>query len=159
MSQRTNHHQTVPELSKKLVELSGAIGKSTVGKTILHLVDIRASQINGCAFCLDMHSKEAKIDGERELRLYHVAIWHESPLFNEKERAALELTEVLTKLPEGGVSDALYEKMRSQFTEVEVSELAFAISTINSWNRLQLLSRMVPGSFDKAWGLNKAGLE
>jgi AhpD family alkylhydroperoxidase len=159
MSQRTNHFQTTPDLTKKLVDLGITIAKSSVGKKIIHLIDVRASQMNGCAFCLDMHSKQAKMDGERELRLYHVAIWRESQLFDEKERAALELTEALTRIPEGGISDGLYEKVRSHFTEVEVSELAFAISSINAWNRLQILARPIPGSSDAAFGLNKSGLE
>lgn len=159
MSQRTNHFDNTPDLTKKLIELGMANTKSTVGKKIMYLMDIRASQINGCAFCLDMHVKQAKIWGERELRLYHVAIWRESHLFDEKERVALELTEALTKISEGGISDGLYEKVRSHFTEKEISELTFAIATINAWNRLQVLSLPKPGSFDAAYGLDKSGLE
>ena len=106
-----------------------------------------------------MHVKQAKIAGERELRLYHVSIWRESKLFSERERAALELTEALTQISSHGVTDALYENLRTQFSEVEVSELNFAIASINAWNRLQILARTQPGALDSAYGLNKAGLE
>jgi AhpD family alkylhydroperoxidase len=159
MSQRTNHFQNVPDLTKKLVDLGQSAHKSTIGKTLIHLIDIRASQMNGCAFCLDMHVKQAKMEGERELRLYHVSIWRESNLFTEKEKVALALTEALTKISEEGISDGLYEKVRSHFTEVEVSELTYTIALINTWNRLQVLARPTPGSSDAAFGLNKAGLE
>ena len=159
MSQRTNHFENTPDLIKKLVELGMANAKSTLGKKLMYLIDVRASQLNGCAFCLDMHVKQAKIAGERELRLYHVSIWRESDLFDDKEKVALELTEALTKIQEGGISDGLYERVRSHFNEKEISELTFAIATINAWNRLQVLSLTKPGSLDAAYGLNKAGLE
>jgi len=123
-----------------------------------HLVTIRASQINGCAFCLDMHVKEAKIHGERELRLYHLAIWRESTLFTPRERAALAWTEALTTLSPLGVSDDIYESVRAQLSEEEVSDLSFLIIAINGWNRLSIAFRMVPGSADAAYGLTKAGL-
>ena len=96
MSQRLDYYTTSPELAKKLFELSGAVKKGSLGNTLLDLVNIRASQLNGCALCLDMHCKEAKIHGERELRIYHIPIWRESPLFSEAEKAALEWTEAVT---------------------------------------------------------------
>ena len=126
---------------------------------IKNLVDIRASQLNGCAFCLDMHVKQAKLHGERELRIYHVAIWRESPLFTAKEKAALALCEALTKLDAYGVPDELYREAREHFSEVELSELAFSIAIINSWNRLMVLSQTLPGALDKAYGLDRAHLE
>src|SRR6185295_2321798 len=113
MSQRLNFFEQSPELSKKLFEFSGAIKKSSLGNTLIDIVNIRASQLNGCAFCLDMHSKEAKIHGEQELRIYHVPIWRESPLFSEKEKAALEWTEAVTKLSEQEVADDVYERVRA----------------------------------------------
>jgi alkylhydroperoxidase family enzyme len=105
-----------------------------------------------------MHSKEAKIHGERELRLYHLAAWRESTLFSPRERAALAWTEALTKLPEGGVSDEIYDRVRGQLSEKEISDLTFQIMVINSWNRASVAFRAVPGSADKAYGLDKAGL-
>ena len=107
-----------------------------------------ASQINGCAFCLDMHVKQAKIHGERELRLYHLSAWRESTLFAPRERAALAWTEVLTRLPEQGVPDEIYERVRTQLSEKEISDLTFVIVAINSWNRLNVGFRTVPGSQD-----------
>jgi AhpD family alkylhydroperoxidase len=147
-----------PELFKKMVEFSMAENKSSIEKKILDLVHIRASQMNGCGFCLDMHVKEAKIHGERELRLYHISIWRESTLFDPRERAALAWTEILTKLPEHGVPDELYESVRGQFTEKEISDLTFSVMAINAWNRVNVAFKTEPGSADAAYGLNKAGL-
>jgi alkylhydroperoxidase family enzyme len=105
-----------------------------------------------------MHVKQAKIHGERDLRLHHVATWRESPLFEARERAALAWAEVLTKLPEGGVPDDLYERVRAQFSEKELSDLTFAVMAINAWNRAGVAFRTVPGSADKVYGLDRAGL-
>ena len=158
MSQRLNYAQQSPELFKKLSDLSMVLKGSVIEEKIRDLVNIRASQLNGCAFCLDMHVKEAKIHGESELRLYHVAIWRESNLFVPRERAALAWTEAVTKLPEGGIPDELYERVRGQLSEKEVSDLTFAIAIINSWNRASIAFKAVPGSADKLYGLDKAGL-
>jgi len=158
MTQRVNYIQQCPDLFKKYSEFNNAIKAGSVEQTTLILVTIRASQMNGCAFCLDMHIKEARIHGERELRLHHVAIWRESGLFSARERAALAWTEALTKLPEDGVSDEIYEEVRAQFNEKEISELTFAIMAINGWNRANVAFRTPPGSADKAFGLDKAGL-
>lgn len=160
MTQRLNYFALGKPFAEKLSALSLATKKeSSLDKKLLHLVDLRASQLNGCAFCVDMHSKEAKIDGERELRLYHIAVWRESPLFSERERAALEWTEAVTKLSDHGVSDEIYTRVREQFSEQELVELTFAIITINGWNRLAVPFRSVPGSADAAYGLTKAGLQ
>ncbi|MER8825174.1 carboxymuconolactone decarboxylase family protein [Mesorhizobium sp. M0938] len=158
MTQRLNYAQKSPELLKKLSDLSMALKDSAIEQKIEDLVQIRASQINGCAFCLDMHVKEAKIHGETELRLYHVAIWRESNLFIPRERAALAWTEAVTKLPEGGIPDELYERVRGQFSEKEISDLTFSIMVINAWNRASIAFKTVPGSADKLYGLDKAGL-
>ena len=158
MTQRLNYAQQSPELFKKLMELTAAMNGGVIEQQIHDLVHIRASQMNGCAFCLDMHVKEAKIHGESELRLYHVAIWRESNLFIPRERAALAWTEAVTKLPEGGIPDDLYERVRGQLSEKEISELTFSIMTINAWNRASIAFKVVPGSADKAYGLDKAGL-
>lgn len=158
MSQRLNYFQVSEVLSRKYLDYSTALKKEPVIQEFGHLVDIRASQINGCAFCLDMHVKEAKIRGERELRLHHIAIWRESSLFTPRERAALEWTEALTILSPQGVPDAVYESVRAQLSESEISDLSFLIIGINGWNRLNVAFRTAPGSADKAYGLDKAGL-
>lgn len=156
---RVNLMQQAPELMKKLQEFSVAIDRGgQLDRAIGHLVDIRASQMNGCAFCLDMHVKEAKLHGERELRLYHVAIWRESPLFSPKERAALALTEALTRIAPDGIVDQLYAEVREQFDENELAALVFRIAGINAWNRANVAVRGTPGSRDKLFGLDKAGL-
>jgi AhpD family alkylhydroperoxidase len=158
MSQRLDYYKQSPELAKKLFELSNAVKKGRLGDTLLDLVNIRASQLNGCALCLDMHCREAKIHGERELRIYHIPIWRESPLFSDAEKAALEWTETVTKLSEHGIDDEVYERVRAHFSENEISELTFAIGVINLWNRLNISFKTVPGSADEMLGLTKAGL-
>jgi AhpD family alkylhydroperoxidase len=158
MSQRLNYFEKSPELSKKLFDFVKAVNNSSLGNTLIDLVNIRASQLNGCAFCLDMHCKEAKIHGEQELRIYHIPTWRESPLFSDTERAALEWTEAVTKLSSDGISDEVYERVRAQFSEAEISELTFAIGLINVWNRLNISFRTIPGSADEMLGLTKAGL-
>lgn len=157
--QRLNYMQQAPELFKKLGQLNSAMKETTIEEKIIDLVDIRASQLNGCSFCLDMHSKVAKLHGERELRLYQVAAWRDSTLFAPRERAALAWTEALTKLPEQGVPDDVYERVRGQLSEKEITELTYAIVAINGWNRLNVAFKTVPGSSDTLFGLDKAGLQ
>ncbi|HVJ35044.1 MAG TPA: carboxymuconolactone decarboxylase family protein [Terriglobia bacterium] len=158
MTQRVNYAQRSPELFNKFLDFSLALKQGAIEESIGNLISIRASQINGCAFCLDMHVKEAKMHGERELRLYHLAIWRESTLFSARERAALAWTEILTKLPEHGVPDDVYDQVREQFSEKEIADLSFAVMAINAWNRINIGFRTAPGSADAAFGLNKAGL-
>ena len=128
MQPRLDYYATSPRLGKLLSELSQAVKQASLPVSLIHLADLRASQINGCAFCVDMHVKEAKIHGERELRLYHVPIWRESPLFTPKERAVLEWTEAVTRLGDDGVPDAVYERVRAQLSEQEISALTFALA-------------------------------
>ncbi|OZI18208.1 carboxymuconolactone decarboxylase family protein [Bordetella genomosp. 7] len=158
MSARLNYVEQSPEFFKKFVQFSNALGGGSIEEKTHDLVQIRASQINGCAFCLDMHIKQAKIHGESELRLHHVAIWHESPLYSPRERAALAWAEALTRLPEGGVPDDIYELARSEFSEKEITDLTYLVMAINAWNRINVAFRNEPGSADKAFGLDKAGL-
>ncbi|EJM99458.1 carboxymuconolactone decarboxylase family protein [Phyllobacterium sp. YR531] len=158
MTQRLNYIQQSPEQFKKFMDFSMSLKDSAIEEKIQDLVHIRASQLNGCAFCLDMHVKQAKMHGETELRLYHVAIWRESTLFAPRERAALAWAEILTKLPEQGVPDDVYERVRGQLSEKELSDLTYTIMAINAWNRANVAFRTVPGSSDKAFGLDKAGL-
>jgi AhpD family alkylhydroperoxidase len=158
MSQRLDYQQQSPELFKKFVEFNMMVKASSIEEAILDLVSIRASQINGCGFCLDMHVKQATIHGERPLRLHHLAAWRESTLFSPRERASLAWTEALTQLPPLGVPDDVYERVRTQLSEKEISDLTFAVMAINAWNRVNVGFRTVPGSHDKAFGLDKAKL-
>lgn len=158
MTQRINYIQQSPELFKKFMEFSTALKSTTIEEPIRDLVSIRASQLNGCGFCLDMHVKEARIHGERELRIHHLATWRESTLFAPRERAALAWAEILTRLPEHGVSDEIYERVRTQLSEKELSDLTFDVMAINAWNRANVAFKTVPGSADKAFGLDKANL-
>lgn len=118
--------------------------------TLLHLLKIRASQINGCAYCIDMHWKDARVDGETEQRLYGLDAWEESPYYSDRERAALAWTEAVTKIHEGHVPDSVYEVVRKSFTEKELVDLTLAITAINSWNRLNIAARTVPGTYQPA---------
>lgn len=159
MSQRLDYAAQAPELFRAYVNFSLALKQqSGLEPTLQDLVTLRASQLNGCAFCVDMHVKEARLHGERELRLHHVAVWPESPLFSARERAALAWTELLTRLPAGGVPETEFAKAREQFSEAELAALSFAIVGINGWNRLAIAFAAVPGSQDRAYGLDKAGL-
>jgi AhpD family alkylhydroperoxidase len=158
MSLRIDYAHQSPELFRKYLEMSMALKKSSIDEKLKALVEIRASQLNGCAFCLDMHVKQAKIAGERELRLYHVSIWRESNLFTPKERAALEWTEAVTKLGDHGVSDAVFDSVRKELSEKELTDLTFVLMVINGWNRVSVAFQAVPGSQDEAYGLTAAGL-
>lgn len=158
MTQRIDYQKQSPELLKKFVEFSMALNQSAIEESVRDLVDIRASQINGCAFCLDMHVKAATMHGDRPLRLYHVAIWRESTLFSPRERAALAWTEALTQIPAHGVPDDVYEGVRTQLSEKELSDLTFLVMSINAWNRVNIAFQVVPGTYDKAYGVDKSGL-
>ncbi len=153
--QRLDYSRQSAELFKKYLEFSMAF---RMDQGLGLLVDIRASQLNGCAFCLDMHVKQAKIRGERELRLHHVAAWRESPLFTPKERAALAWTEALTHIAPEGVSDAIYAEACEHFSPEDLAQLTFRVVAINGWNRLNVAFRTTPGSKDQILGLDKAGL-
>jgi AhpD family alkylhydroperoxidase len=121
--------------------------QSKLEPALLELVKMRASQINGCAYCIDMHSKDARAEGETEQRLYALSAWEETPFFTDRERAALALTEAVTLVSEDHVPDAVYEKARKSFTEEELVNLTLAIITINGWNRLAITFRFVPGEY------------
>jgi len=158
MTQRVDYQQQSPDLYRKFAAFNAQIEHSSIEASIRDLVSLRASQINGCALCVDMHAKQATIHGERPLRLHHLTIWRESPLFSAREEAALEWTEALTRIAPHGVSDEVYERVRKAFSEKEIADLTFAVMAINAWNRANIAFRSVPGSFDKALGLDKANL-
>ena len=117
---------------------------------LLELVNMRASQINGCAFCLDMHSKDARAEGETEQRLYCLPAWPESPFYSDRERAALAWTEAFTQISEGHVPDEIFEATRKHFSKEELAHLTLAIVAINGWNRFSIAFRAVPGSYQPA---------
>ena len=158
MTERLDYTAQSPAIFQAYLNFSMATHDSAIERPIIDLVNIRASQMNGCAFCLDMHVKEAAIHGERPLRLHHVAIWRESTMFSARERACLAWTEALTRLPDGGVSDGLYAATREHLSEKEITDLTAAIMAINGWNRVGIAFNTEPGSKDDVFGLRKSGL-
>ena len=126
------------------------LDKCGLDHQLLHLIEMRASQINGCAYCLDMHSKDARLGGETEQRLYALNAWRETPFFTDRERAALEWAESLTLISQNHVPDEIYERVRRQFSEAEIVNLTMAVVTINSWNRIAISFRAVPGTYQPA---------
>ena len=143
MQPRLDFYKASPDAAKAMLALEGAVTKLGLDKTLLELVKLRASQINGCAYCVDIHSSDARKHGESERRLHAVAVWREAPFFTERERAALAWTEALTRISETRAPDADYEWLSSQFTEQERVNLTLAINTVNSWNRLAIGFRSV----------------
>lgn len=121
----------------------------TVDDVLHELIKIRASQMNGCAFCIDMHTTDLMKMGDYTMQIMHLSVWRESPLFTAKEKAVLELTEYVTKIADSGVPDDVYERVREHFNEKEYVDLVMAILTINGWNRIALATGMYPGCFDK----------
>ena len=133
-----------------LLGLEKYLQQSGLGETLLDLLKLRASQINGCAYCIDMHWKDLRSLGETEQRLYGLDAWEESPYYSDRERAALLWTEAVTKIRDGHVPDEIYEKVRAQFSEKELADLTIAIATVNAWNRLAIAGRSVPGKYRPA---------
>ena len=130
-----------------MLELQRYVDHCSLERPLLELAKLRASQINGCAYCVDMHSKDLRALGESEQRLYAVVVWHEAPFFNDRERAALAWTEAVTLVSETGVPDDVYENARSQFSERELVDLTMAVIAINGWNRLAVSFRAIAGSY------------
>jgi len=136
-----------PGVIQAMLGLERQVQKAGLDTTLLDLVRMRASQINGCACCLDIHSKDARANGETEQRLYGLTAWRDTPYYSASERAALEWTEVLTLVSETHVPDEVYERVREQFSENELLHLTLAIVSINGWNRLNAAARTVPGDY------------
>jgi AhpD family alkylhydroperoxidase len=136
-----------PEAYRAMSGLEGYLKRSGVEPNLLHMVKLRASQINGCAYCIDMHWKDARAGGETEQRLYGLAAWEESPYYTDRERAALAWTEALTNLSDGHVSDAAYDTVRAHFGEKELADLSWAVAAINAWNRVAIASRAEAGTY------------
>jgi len=148
MKVRLNYAKIAPDALNAMLELEKYITDSGLERSLYELVKTRASQINGCAYCLDMHTKDARMAGETEQRLYALNAWHETPFYTERERAALEWTEALTLISENEVPDSLYEATRKYFNEKELVVLTMAIVAINGWNRLAISFRTVPGTYE-----------
>lgn len=140
---KTLHHH-VPKLAPSLMAISAGSRESGLEPTLLELVKTRASQINGCAFCLDMHTRDARKLGESDTRLHLLAAWREAPCFTERERAALEWTEALTRITDGHASDAAYQAAKAQLSDADLAALTAEIVTINAWNRVAIAYRFVP---------------
>ncbi|MGB6308850.1 MAG: carboxymuconolactone decarboxylase family protein [Steroidobacteraceae bacterium] len=147
MKTRIELQHAHPKLMQPLLAIEGHLHGSSLGSRLQHLIKTRASQINGCAFCLDMHTKDARAEGESEQRLYALDAWRETPFFDERERAALQWTEAVTRVAESHVPDEVYERVRRHFSEQEVIDLTFAITNINAWNRLNVAFRTPAGDY------------
>jgi AhpD family alkylhydroperoxidase len=146
--------KATPEVSAAMGSLHAAAVSAArdakVEPEILELVRIRASQLNGCAFCLDMHTKDARAEGETEQRIYALNAWRETPFFSERERAALALTEAVTLVHDGHVPDAVYAGAAEVFDEAQLAALIWAATVINAYNRIAVATRMVPGAYQPA---------
>ena len=147
MKPRMEYQKVAPAVSQAMSGLERTVHESGLEPSLLELVKTRASQINGCAFCLDMHTKDARARGETEQRLYALSAWRETPFYTERERAALAWTEAVTLVSETRIPDDVYELARGQFNEQELAYLTLAIIAINGWNRLAISFRTVPGTY------------
>jgi AhpD family alkylhydroperoxidase len=147
MNQRMELQKTEPAAYQAMLELEKYVNKSGLDKKIISLIKIRASQINRCAFCIDMHTKDARKNGETEQRIYALNAWRETPFFNPEENAVLNLTEAITLLSENHVSDEIYQEVSNYFTPNEVAKILMTIVTINAWNRIVITTKMVPGTY------------
>lgn len=147
MEPRIDVAKVSPDAYRALFGLETFVRKSGLERLLLELVKLRASQINGCAYCLDMHSKDARAAGETEQRLYGLSAWREAPYYSDRERAALAWTEVVTLVARDQAPDAAFAEARAQFSEKELVDLTMAIVAINGWNRLAIAFRAVPGSY------------
>jgi AhpD family alkylhydroperoxidase len=147
MEPRFNPHKAAPGAYKAMAGLEEYLHNCGLEPSLLHMVKLRASQINGCAFCIDMHWKDLRALGETDQRLYSLDAWRECPWYSERERAALAWTEAVTLITNGHVPDAIYQQARAQFTEKELTDLTLDIAAINAWNRFSIASRTEPGTY------------
>jgi AhpD family alkylhydroperoxidase len=147
MEPRVNYAKVAPAAMHAMRGLGEYVRNSGLEASLLELVRLRASQINGCAYCIDMHTKDARAAGETEQRLYTLSVWRETPFYSDRERAALEWTEAVTQVSENHVPDEVYESVRQHFSEKELVDLTMAIAAINAWNRIAISFRSVPGTY------------
>lgn len=150
MTPRIDAVKVAPGGYKAMLALETYVRQSGLEPSLLELVKLRASQMNGCAYCIDMHTKDARAGGESEQRLYALCAWRETPFFSERERAALAWTEALTEVAEDHVPDEVYGLARQHFTDKELADLTLGIVAINGWNRLAIGFRTVPGTYVRA---------
>lgn len=150
MSIRINYEKVAPGAVQAMLAVEGYVRNSGLEPSLLELVRLRASQMNGCAFCVDMHTKDGRARGETEQRLYAVAVWEETPFFTERERAALAWTETVTHVSDTHVPDGVYEEVRKHFSEKELVDLTMAVIAINGWNRLSVSFRKQAGTYQPA---------
>jgi AhpD family alkylhydroperoxidase len=148
MEPRIDYQKYALDAQHAMYALEKYIAGCGLDHKLIHLLKMRASQINGCAFCIDMHSKDARALGETEQRLYALDAWRETPFYTDRERAALEWTESLTLVSQTHVPDEVFETVKRHFTEKEIVDLTFLITTINAWNRIAISSRAVPGQYN-----------
>jgi AhpD family alkylhydroperoxidase len=147
MQPRIEYGKVAPGAVAAMSRLEQYVHESGLEPALVELVKVRASQINGCAYCIDMHSKNARSRGESEQRLYELVAWRETPFYTERERAALAWAEAVTQVSDGHVPDDVYEMARAQFSEKDLVDLTLAIVAINGWNRLAISFRTVPGTY------------
>lgn len=147
MESRFDYAKSAPGGVKAMLGLEQYLHTCGLEESLIHLVKLRASQINGCAYCLDMHWKDLRALGEAEQRLYSLDAWRECPYYTERERAALCWTEALTLIADTQAPDSVYDEVRPHFNDKELSDLTFAVMTINAWNRLAISSRAIPGTY------------
>ena len=147
MEQRINALEKGQGALKAMLGISAYLAKSPLEKNLLHLIEYRVSQINGCAYCLDMHSKDLRHEGETEQRIYMVSAWQETPLYTAREKAALAWAESITLLGEGHVPDEVFDKVKKEFSDKELIDLTLAVATINAWNRINVAFRTTPGGY------------
>jgi AhpD family alkylhydroperoxidase len=150
MEARLDYAKLAPDAMRALYSLGAYLARCGLEHPLLDLVKIRASQINGCAYCIDMHTKDARAAGETEQRIYALNAWRETPFFSGRERAALEWAETLTLIMNNDVPDEIYDRVREHFSEEELINLTLAVVAINGWNRIALPFRAVPGSYEPA---------
>ena len=150
MKARLDYGKVAAGIYEAMDALDRYAGTCGLDELLLHLVRLRASQINGCAYCLDMHWKDLRALGEAEQRLYSLDAWRECPYYTDRERAALAWTEAVTLINEGHVPDSVYESVRPHFNERELADLTLALASINAWNRLSIAARLVPGAYHPA---------
>jgi AhpD family alkylhydroperoxidase len=147
---RLNYVTAAPGAYKAMLGLEQYLHDCGLEGSLIHLIKLRASQINGCAYCLDMHWKDLRALGETEQRLYSLDAWRECAWFSDRERAALAWTEAVTLITSGHVPDTVYDDVRPQFSDKELSDLTLAVATINAWNRLAIAARTEPGTYEPA---------
>ena len=157
MSVRIDYARVAPGARDAMLGLERYVHGSGLEPQLLHLVKLRASYMNGCAYCVDMHTKDLRAAGESEHRLYAVPVWRETPFFTPRERAALAWTEIVTEIGRTGVPDETYDEARAQFTETELVNLTMAIIAINGWNRLAVSFRTEPGTYQPSAARHTAG--